>query len=148
MATLAQIRNEVARVIGLDSTAAGADETLVDAWTNEAILDILLQTRCYVAVATTPVTANVADYTLDSAILHVVDCYLASSGTTYRLEQVSPQKLLDMRITANSQASSPASHFAVSGSSLLLLYPTPSSADTMSLYYVPRPAPMSSGSHD
>ena len=145
---LADIRNEVSRVIGLDTTAAGADETLVDQWANEGVLDILQETRCYVAAAETTVTAGQGDYTLDSDILHVVDLHLTSSGVTYRLKQVSPQMLLDMRVTANSQASSPISHFAVSGSNLLMLYPVPSTADTIKLYYVPRPTVMSSGTHD
>ena len=147
MATLAQIRNEVSRVVGLDQTAAGADETLLDGWANEAVLDILLQTRCYVAVSTTTLTANTGDYTLDTAILHVVDCYLTASSTGYRLRQVSPQELLDMRVTSPG-AASPATCFAVAGSNLLMLYPTPSTADTLSVYYVPRPTAMSAGTHD
>ena len=145
---LADIRNEVSRVIGLDQTAAGTDETLIDAWANEAVIDILMETRCYVASATTSLTADEGDYTLDSDILHVVDCYLTDNGNRYRLKQVSPQQLLDMRVTSNAQATAPVTHFAVLGSSLLIVYPIPSVADTMTLYYVPRPTVMSSGTHD
>ncbi len=145
---LADIRNEVSRVIGLDQTAAGTDELLVDAWANEAVIDILLETRCYVASATTALTVGEGDYTLDSDILHVVDVHLTSGGVTYRLKQVSPQVLLDMRVTTNSEAASPVSHFAVAGSNLLMVYPVPSTADTMTIYYVPRPTAMSAGTHD
>jgi hypothetical protein len=145
---LADIRNEVSRVIGLDTTAAGADETLVDQWANEAVLDILNETRCYVAAATTLLTANQGDYTLDSTILHVVDAYLTDNSVSYRLKQVSPQMLLDMRVTSNAQATAPVTHYAVSGSNLLMVYPIPSVADTMTLYYVPRPTAMSTGTND
>lgn len=145
---LAAIRSEVTNVIGLDSTAAGTDETLVDQWANEAVLDILLETRCYVASASTSLTADTGDYTFDSAILHVVDCYLTSGGNGYRLTQVTPAKLLDMRVTSNSQATAPVTHFADAGSNMLMFYPIPSTADTVTLYYVPRPTAMSDGTHD
>lgn len=145
---LADIRNEVSRVIGLDDTAAGTDEQLVDAWANEAVIDILLETRCYVASATSDLTADQGDYTLDSAILHVVDVHLTSGGVTYRLKQVSPQVLLDMRVSGNAEAASPVSHFAVVGSNLLMVYPIPSTADEMNIYYVPRPTAMSTGTND
>ena len=145
---LADIRNEVSRIIGLDTTAAGTDETLVDAWANEAVIDILLETRCYVSSATTSLTVDEGDYTLDSDILHVVDVHLTSGGVRYRLKQVAPQQLLDMRVTDNGEAASPISHFAVAGSNLLMVYPIPSSADSMTLYYVPRPTVMSTGTND
>ena len=145
---LADIRNEVTRVIGLDSTAAGTDELLLDAWANEAVVDILLETRCYVASATTDVTVDEGDYTLDSDILHVVDVHLASGGVKYRLKHVSPQQLLDMRVSDNAEAASPVTHFAVVGSNLLMVYPIPSTADTMTIYYVPRPTAMSTGTND
>lgn len=148
MATLAQIRNEVTRVVGLDSTAAGADETLLDGWVNEAVLDILLETRCYVVSATADMTADQADYTLDSAILHVVDSYNTMGGTRYRLRQVTPQELNDLRVSSNAEAASPVTHFAVSGDNLLMVYPTPSSDETLTLYYVPRPTAMSNGTDD
>ncbi len=145
---LAAIRNEVISVIGLDDTADGADETLVDQWANEAIVDILLQTRCYVVSATTSLTADQGDYTLDADILHVVDVYLTDSGNAFRLKQVSPQVLLDMRVTSNSQATAPVTHFAVSGANLLMVYPIPSTADTVTLYYVPRPIALSADTDD
>jgi hypothetical protein len=145
---LAAIRNEVTRVIGLDSTAAGADETLVDQWANEAVIDILLQTRCYVTSATAETTADTGDYTFDSGILHVVDMYIASGGNSYRLKQVSPAELLDMRVNGQSVASAPVSHFAVVGSNMLALFPTPSDTETFTLYYVPRPTAMTTGTHD
>jgi hypothetical protein len=145
---LADIRNEVSRVIGLDTTAAGADETLVDQWANEAVLDILLETRCHIALATTTTTANQGDYDLDVDILHVVDLYDTSSSNRYRLQQVSPARLLDMRVTSNAQATAPVTHFAVAGSNLLMLYPIPSGTDTLTIYYVPRPTAMSTGTDD
>ena len=146
--TLEQIRNEVVRVIGLDETEGQPDLNLVDSWASAAVLDILMETRCFVQPATMETTANQADYDLSTGILHVLDLYVTDSGTAYRLKQVSPQQLIDMRVGSNVQAESPATHFSVAGSNLLMLYPTPTSVTTLTLYYVPRPAPMSFDSHN
>lgn len=148
MSTLAQIRNEVTRVIGLDSTAAGADETLVDGWANEAVLDVLAETRCYVISTTINTSVGVADQDLATSILKVVDLYTTQSGTLYRLKQVSPQTIIDMRVSANAQQDSPATHYAVAGDNLLMLYPTPNAVYTITAYVVPVPTAMSSGTHD
>lgn len=148
MATLAQIRNEVTRVVGLDSTAAGADETLLDGWVNEAVLDILLETRCYVTSAAADLTADEGDYTLHTNILHVVDSFNEMGGNRYRLCQVTPQEILDLRVSSNAQAASPVTHFAVAGDNLLMVYPTPSSDEQLTLYYVPRPTVMSGATDD
>lgn len=148
MATLAQIRNEVTRVIGLDSTAAGADETLVDGWANDAVLDVLAETRCYVTSTTINATQGVSDQDLASTILKIVDLYCTQSGTLYRLRQVSPQQIIDMRVSANAQQDAPSTHYAVAGDNLLMLYPTPAAAYTITAYVVPKPTAMSDAAHD
>lgn len=148
MATLAQIRNEVVRVIGLDDTVSGADEVLVDGWINEAVLDVLLQTRCYVTSSTTTTTAGEGDYTLDSDILQTQDMYCTDGGQTQRLRQVSPAQILDMRVASNVQQDSPTTHYAVAGSNLLMLYPIPSGTNTLTIYYVPRPSTLNEAGQD
>lgn len=146
--TLEQIRNEVVRVIGLDSTASGVDETLVDLWANAGVLDVLLETHCYVKPTTTPTTAGVYDYDLSAAIMQVGDLYVTDGGQLYRLNRVTPSELIDMRVSGGVQAESPALHYAVSGANLLMLYPTPATVYTLTLYYVPRPTAMSFATHD
>jgi hypothetical protein len=148
MATLTKIRNEVILKIGLDNTAAGADELLVDEWANEAVRDVLLETQCYTKPATSTTTANQNDYDLDPTILKIKEIYASQSGQYYRLREISTAELIDLRVSAGSSVDTPATHFAVEGSNLLMLYPTPSAVYTLTMYYVPRPTEMSSGAHD
>lgn len=145
MATLTNLRTRVYSRLGLDSTSSGTDETETTAYLNEAIIDILLQTGIYVTSASTALTAGTADYTLDSSILRIKEAYLTSGGTQYGVTQATPSEILDLR--RNSGSGSPIRYYAVE-SNLLMVYPTPSAADTLTLYYTPVPTALSSASHD
>lgn len=141
MSTLATFRSDVAAIIGLDNTTSG-DQGLIDGWVNEGYEDVLLRTHCMVQSATSTVTVGQSDYTLDTAILTIIDLYLTSSGTSYRLERIPPAEILDLRID---QASGRPFQYCVNGANLLMLYPTPNTADTLTTYYVPRPTALSTG---
>lgn len=145
--TLAQFRTRIAAKLGLDNTASSADQSLVDAWCNEGVIDVLLRTSCRVNPATMTLTSGTNDYRLDATVLLVKDAYTTASSQTYPFEQVSPDRLLEMR-RGNTGTSSPTSYYALHGSDLLMVYPTPSAADTLNLYYVPRPTAMSDAAHD
>jgi hypothetical protein len=144
MATLAQFRSRVQAKIGLDATASGTDEVLLDSWINEGVTDFLLQTQCKVISATMTMIVGTSDYTLDTAILVIKDVYITSGSDLTGLEQWSPYELLARR-RANTTQSSPATAYAVMGGNLFLVYPTPSAADVITLYYVPRPVTLSAG---
>lgn len=146
MATLTNLRTRVYSRLGLDSTASGNDETETTAYLNEAIVDILLQTNCYVTTTTISLTPGTADYTLSSSIITIKEAYITSGGTVYQIENVSPADILAMRRSGT--ASSPATYYAVDGANQLMVFPTPAAADTITVYHVPRPTSMSSGSHD
>lgn len=148
MATLAQLRSRVSAKLGTDPTASGSDETLVDGWLNEGVIEVLLQTGCKVISGTMSLVAGTKDYDLDTGILAVKHAYITASSQDYRMEQVSPHELIDMRLRGSNAQSSPALYYAVEGSHLFMVYPTPAAADTVTLYYVPRPTAMSSGAHD
>jgi len=151
MATLSTLRTEVYSVIGLDSTASGTDETLVTQWLNDAVRDILLRTRCYVACATMTLTAGTANYDLDTTMLTTLEVYItgAADSTDYRLQQVSPAEIVDFRVGGGqSTTGTPVSYYAINGSNLLMVYPTPAAADIVNLFYVPKPTEMSSAAHD
>jgi hypothetical protein len=142
MATLAQYRSRVAAKLGLDTTAGGADEVLTDGWVNEGITDFLLQTSCKVTSATMNLAAGTADYTLDTGILLVKDLYLSSGGSTYGLTEVTVPQMIELR-RSTSTTNSPSLYYAVAGGNLFMVYPTPSAADVITLYYVPRPVTLS-----
>jgi hypothetical protein len=141
MATLADFRTEVTSVLGL----ASSEQDLVDDWLNEGVADIVLRTRSKVIPATMALTAGVNDYTLSSSILALIDIYVTSGTTGYPLTRVSPAELFDYR-RRETDATTPTRLYATAGSDLLMVYPTPSAADTISLLYVPYPTTLSSSS--
>lgn len=142
MATLTTLRRAVISKIGLTSTAAEIDETLVDEWLNQGVVDVLLQTRCNVNCADLTTTANEWKYTLPTSILSLLDLtyQASSSSTTSALERTTPAEIL--RLRQQGATNSTPSYYALAGNDLLMLYPTPSSVDTIELLYVPRPAAM------
>lgn len=148
MATLTNLRTEVYNRLSLDSTSSGTDETEVTRALNQAVVDVLLQTGVYRTSANTTLTAGQSDYTLDTGILRIYDAYTTSNSERYKIEAVSPYEITELRNTAGDDRSSPAIYYALSGANLLMVYPTPSSADTITFYYTPRPTALSSGSHD
>jgi hypothetical protein len=140
---LDEFRISISAKLGLENSVAG-DQPFMDAKINAGVADVLVRSRVKVAVGTMAVTANVADFTLPTNILAIEDCYLTSGGSQYSLARVSPIEILDMR--RNSVAGSPSTRYAVNGSQLLMLYPTPTDpADVITVYYVPRPAVLTLG---
>lgn len=145
MTTLAQYRTRIAAKIGTDTTAAGLDETLIDAWVNEGATDFLLRTRCKVESGTTTLAAGQYDFTIDTDILLIQDCYLSGTTQNYPMTQVTVHELLAMRQSLVNTAIGPL-YYAVAGSNLFMVHPTPTAASTITIYYVPRPVTLSSGS--
>lgn len=88
-------------------------------------------------------TAGTEDYTLDTSILRILDIFITSSSQDYSMERVSVDDILRFRRAAAATSSAPVTYYAVAGSNLLMVYPTPASADTVTVYYVPRPATLS-----
>lgn len=147
MATLAQLRTRVSSKLGLDNTAASDEQSLIDSWANDAVLDILMETQCYVAEATATLTSGSGDYTLDSNILVIKDVFVTSDSQQGMLDHVSPDAILQMR-SVGTVPTNPTRYYAINGANTLMIYPNPSSGDTMTFWYVPRPTAMSSASDD
>ena len=137
MATLDDFRTELEGVLGLDNSLTG-DQPLMDLWINEGVVDVLMKTKATVLPFEMTLTANEGDYTLDTDILIIIDLFVTNQSSDYTLSRITPSELLDMR--RNVGASSPSRYYATSGANLLMLYPTPTAADTISGIYVPRPA--------
>lgn len=150
MATLGTLRNAVGRKMGMDLTSGGNDEILLDEWANQGVIDVLLRTHCAVLCADLAVTAGTWKYELPSGVLAIKNVFRdGATGLTYH---VSPEEILERRRT-NSPASSDDDAttltYAFMGANFLLLYPTPSEAYNLDVFYVPAPSnSMSSSSHD
>lgn len=145
--TLADYRSEVSATIGLDNTASSEEQGLIDGWVNEGVLDILTRTSCKVLPSDVSLTAGENDYELDANILSIVGAFVTTDGTDYWFERTTPAQIIDFRRNATS-TSSPARWYAVAGANLLMVYPTPDSADTLTLYYVPAPAELATGTDE
>lgn len=148
MATLSELRTRVSAKLGLDNTASG-DQPLIDGWLNEGVREVLLDTHCYVAKATMNLSANVGDYDLPTTILAIHDIYVTSGGEDGMFERVSADEILRRRrADAAVAATGTTRYYAVNGANMLMVYPTPAAADTITIYYVPRPTELSSSAHD
>lgn len=148
MATLAQLRTRVSSKLGLDNTAAGAEQTLVDSWINEGVVETLLALKCYVISATMSTTLNKADYQLDSAILDIKNIFVTDAASqSWSLEHVETGEILYMR-RVTTATSAPPRFYSINGANLLMVYPTPSEIDVFTIYYVPRPTALSSAGDD
>lgn len=84
---------------------------------------------------------------MDSTILEVVDLYLSSGGTNYRLERISVPDLVERR-RLGSPSSGPTMVYALAGANLLKFWPTLASGDVIHADYIPVPNALSSTADD
>lgn len=107
---------------------------------------MLRRTHCYISEATLTMTAGVGDYTLDSAILAIEDVFLTSGGSNFRVRRMSTTDLINLRMFQVTTA--PTQMYSMNGTNMIMFYPTPSQADTITVYYVPRPTALANASDD
>ena len=143
--TLTQYRLRVSSIIGLAGTASGDEQTLIDGWVNEGYEQVLLETHCKVSVATMALTSGTDDYTLDSNIMAILDLYNTASSTDYPLTRLTTQDLLAYRMNQATNTTT-VQWYSVQGSTLML-YPTPGSGESLTVFYVPRPTALSAGAN-
>lgn len=137
------MRTNVAGALGLDPTA---DASRLTGWANDAVVDMLKRTHVYIAKETLTMAANQGDYELDASIIAIDDIYLTSGGSNFRVRRLATTDLINLRLF--SVTSAPIQMYAISGANMLMVYPTPLQADTLSIYYVPKPTAMSADGDD
>jgi len=145
--------------LGLDQTASGDEDVLLGRRLNEGVLQVLLETHCYQAQAYFGLVASTQDYDLQggtnfqsslngsktaNTVILAIDRLIDSNNIP--LIRVDPEEIYDLR-RASSTSSSSQRMYAVNGN-MLMVWPSPSSSESLTMYYVPRPTEMSSGSHD
>lgn len=144
MATLTQLRTAIAFELGADNTTSSTDQTQIDYRINEGVTKVLQQTHCKVVCADLTMTSGTWKYTLPTSALAIKEVFVTSSGSDYRMERVTTEEIINLRLT-DSTSQSPSRLYSVEGSNLLLVWPTPSAADTLEIFYVPQPATLSTG---
>lgn len=136
--TLAQYRSAVASKVGLTNDTTG-DQGFIDLWVNEGVLDVMMRTDMQIRCATMTLAAGVWKYTIDNAILKIRNAWLTTTTGGYELERMSVDDIIEMQLATNA-AVSPAQYYGFAGSDFFLIYPAPAGADTLNIFYVPRPA--------
>jgi hypothetical protein len=142
---LTQFETACANELGLSVTN---EKTTIDDAINVAVQRVLEDTHCYVKETDyTGWDGTSQNYTLDSAILEIVEVQLSSSGVTYPLERLSIIDLLERRRQGQTSGS-PVRYYAMSGANLLMFYPAPGTGDTLVVYVVPVPTALSGSTDD
>lgn len=146
---LTQLRTQVQKKLGLDTTVSGSEESLVDSWLNAGIVDVLMRTRCNVNCADMTFTAGTWKYTLPTSALSVLDMNVTSAtdGQGNSIQRTTPAEILRMRNQSTSTGTR-VTWYALNGNDLLMVYPTPAATDTLEIFYVPRPTAMSATGND
>lgn len=147
MATLAVLEQSI--VDQIRSLNRTTHSTALKRWLNEAVRDVLIRTGVKVTSSTVSLTAGTADYTLDAAAMRIKAATF--DGDPDRpLRQVSPAEIDEMRARGDATASDSDDvwYYALSGTDLFMIYPTPSATGTINLRVVQKPTEMSSDAHD
>ena len=147
--TLGDILDVAAAKLGFDIESGSAERTAIINWANEAVEDILITTGCNIQLGELTTVADEGDYEFSHDILeiHELDYTSAVEGQTYSFDRISPFELLRYR---NASAAGTAARFyATNGANVLMLYPTPTGVDTITIYYASKPeSVLSAESHD
>lgn len=143
-ATFLSLQDAVIDKLRLD---AAEDRERVKDWINQIYADACIETQASITAATMVLTANEPTYTLPAALIRITDIFVSPvSGTQYGpLEPVTLAQILRWRTGqggANTTSGS-VTHYCRRGINLVDFYPTPSSADTLTVYYVERPTSLS-----
>lgn len=146
---LGTLRSRVSGEIGLSNAAGGSEQLLIDGWANEAVVEFLRLTKCYVKPFSMALTADVGDYDLPSSLLAFKSLFLTPNDGSNppQLNAVSSAEIMYRRQYQSSVVRPNA--YALEGSNLLMIYPNAvSSSDTLGGLYVPKPTEMSDAAHD
>lgn len=148
--TRGDLKRHIAAEIGLDQTVNGTEDLLMNDWAQAAIYDFLIETRVHLVQGTIALAPGQQDYSLSGAgvapnALGVTEATISSGGSSYGLERISMEELLDWRRT--SATLDRTRKFANEGD-LFMVYPTPASEDTIIFYGPLKPTPFSSDTDD
>ncbi len=148
--TFANLQASIISRLNLDATA---DLAATKDCINQAYSEVCIETEAIQTSNTITLTPGTASYTLSSfltnAIVRIKAMSITYGGVTYPpLTMIDLDPLLRRRVGAGGTAvaTGTATHYAVDGMTTLELYPTPLSADTLTVWYVAQPTALSGDS--
>lgn len=126
----------------LDATA---DLAKVKDWINQAYARACVETEANQTFGTMSFTADVSSYTFPSEVVRIKSMYVTPTGGTASvpIRQTTLDFILRSRTAAAFSASGYVTHYALLGINDFEVYPTPSAADTLTIWYVSLPTPLS-----
>ena len=137
------IQNAVVAKARLDATN---DLTKVKDWINQVYAQVCVETEANITTSTMTVTAGTGSYTFPSSVVRIKEMYVTPvGGTQYApMQQTTLDYILRRRQASGGvAATSYMTHYALLGINDFEVYPTPSSADTVTIYYVALPTVLS-----
>lgn len=141
--TFLDAQNEVIAKVRLH---ASNDLSKVKDWLNQTYADTCVETEALQDYAEMTLTSGQNVYELDDQILRIKQMYVTPSGQgpSRPLEPMSLEKILAWSASNGATPSNGGSvtHYALVGVNLIHFYPTPASADTVTVYYVKAPPPL------
>lgn len=142
--TFVDLQNDVINRLRLDSTA---DLSKVKDWLNQIYAEVCVETEANVTSATMTLTSGAASYTLPSGVLRIKEMYVTPVGGVQSrpLVQTDLDDILTKRQSSGGTtvANGSVTHYALLGLTEIEFYPTPASADTITIYYVALPTALS-----
>jgi hypothetical protein len=138
--TFKSLQDEVLDELRMEET----DRTKVKDWINVAYAQACIECEALQADATVSLTANVASYTLNDPVVRIkwiMARGVAEPGYGPPLREVSHERLMQYRAEAQYGVltSGSVQAYAFVGDERLELWPTPSGADTLLVWYVRLP---------
>lgn len=140
--TRGEIVLEVALSIGLDKTVGTDELKLMQRWTNQGVMDVLLNTQCYLDEGQMALAAGATDFRLDQKILAVSDVHITNGSTSGGYAQLEFMNWRDVdELLASGPTSDLPAYASVKGD-FMRITPAPSGGCTVMWFYVPKPDPM------
>lgn len=145
---LGDFRARVSGEIGMSNAAASTEQGHIDAWANDAVIQFLIETKCYVQPYSASLTDGSDSLTLDASVLALSGLYIeASDGTiSPMLEPMSADEII-WRKRFPTAGWAPLG-YSLQGANLLMLSSAARAGDTLKGLYVPRPTAMAAAADD
>lgn len=128
------------------STDDAAELQLLQDWAQDAVIEVLLETHCYIQIGDVTLTSGTSEYRIDANILAI------DNGRGSTPAGIGLYEIVDIDSMIEYQSLNPVTQgwkkkIAFSND-LMIVVPTPAAGETLRFFHVPRPTNMSSDSHD
>lgn len=103
-----------------------------------------IETEANQTSATMTLTSGTNSYTLPAGVLRIKEMFVTYGGSQYApVRQTTLDEILRLRVGGGTVQSGSVTHYALLGLTDLEVYPTPGSADVVTIYYVALPTALS-----